>query len=209
MLSVTWPLCANELTVSRAGFYLVASRHVWRYLECIMLLSTLQRLGRSAFDASSFLFGPAVDGPVRERPVDLHSLEVRLHEVEVLARPGFMTLHAVRDDAQIVDFEWDSASLAATRLMLGGDRGLVGGRLVELLAGRPGRGAIFEQYRRVVEFGAARAIQQLVERNLRVEVLRHAAVRVRDGVAVRLTNLSAVRREIALRREIQARACFS
>lgn len=171
-----------------------------------MLLTTLQRLGRSAFDTSSFLFGPAVDDPVREPPVDLHSLKARLHEAQVLARPGFMALHAVRDGAHIVDFECDSASLAATRLMLGGDRGLVGGRLVEILAGRPGRGAIFEQYRRVVEFGAARAMQQPVERNHCIDVLRHAAVRLRDGVAVRLTNLSAVRREIALRREIHARA---
>ena len=208
MLSVTWPLCANELTLARAGFYLVASRHVWRQLECIMLRSTLQRLGRDAFDATSCLFGSAVDGPVRERPVDLHRLEVRLHEVHVLARPGFMVLHAVRDGTQIVDFECDSASVAAICLMLGGDRGLVGRRLAEILAGQPGRGAIFEQYRRVVEFGAARAIQQPVERNQGVEVLRHAAVRVRDGVAVRLTNLSAVRREIALQREIQARTCF-
>ena len=85
-----------------------------------MLLTTLQRRGRSAFDTSSFLFGPAVDGPAREPLVDLHSLKARLHEVQVLARP--------------------------------------------------------------------------------------AAVRLRDGVAVRLTYLSEVRREIALRREIHARA---
>lgn len=171
-----------------------------------MLLSTLQHLGHKAFDASSVLFATALDNPVHERPVDVQSLELRLRAAQALARPGFMVLHAVRDGAQIVDFECDSASLAATRLMLGGDRGLVGGRLVEILAGRPGRGAIFEQYRRVVEFGAARAMQQSVERNHRIDVLRHAAVRLRDGVAVRLTNLSAVRREIALRREIHARA---
>ena len=78
-------------------------------------------------------------------------------------------------------------------------------RLVEVLAGRSGRGEIFNQYRRVVEFGAARAVQQRVELNNSVEVLRHAAVRLHDGVAVTLTNLSALRRELALRREIQAR----
>jgi hypothetical protein len=206
MLSVTWAPCASVPTVARNGSYRLACRRVWRRLERNMLLSTLQRLGRSAFDASSFLFGPAGDDPVRERPVDLHSLEARLRAAQVLAQPGFMALHAVRDGAHIVDFEWDNASLAATRLLLGGDRGLIGARLVELLAGRPGRGAIFDHYRRVVEFGAARAIQQPVERNQCVEVLRHAAVRLRDGVAVRLTNLNAVRREIALRREIHARA---
>jgi len=171
-----------------------------------MLVSTLQRLGRTAFNTSSFLFGPAFDDPVRARPVDLQSLEQRLRATQAQSRPGFMVLHAVRVGGHVVDFEWDNASMAATRLLLGGERTLIGERLVEILAGRPGRGAIFDQYRRVVEWGAARAVQQAVERNQRVEVLSHAAVRLRDGVAVRLINLTAVRREIALRREIHARA---
>lgn len=170
-----------------------------------MLLSTLQQLGHKAFDAS-VLFAPAHDDPAHERPVDVQSLELRLRTAQALARPGFMSLHAVREGAHIVDFEWDNASMAATRWLIGGDRGLVGERWVATLAGCAGRGAIFEQYRRVVEVGSARAMQQPVERNHCVEVLRHAAVRLRDGVAVRLTNLSAVRREIALRREIHARA---
>lgn len=171
-----------------------------------MLLSTLQRLGRSAFDASSFLFGPAADDPVRQRPVDLRSLEARLRVAEVLARPAFMSLHAARDGAHIVDFEWDDASVGATRMLCRRADGLIGRRLVEVLADRPGRGEVFNQYRRVVEFGAARAVQQRIEFNDSVEVLRHAAVRLHDGVAVTLTNLSALRRALALRREIQARS---
>jgi len=174
--------------------------------ESDMLLSTLQRLGRSAFDTSSFLFGPAVEDTWVEPPVDLLSLEERLRATQALAKPGFMALHAVRKGAQIVDFEWDNASVAASRLLRGTATGLLGKRLVEVLAGRSGRGEIFSQYRRVVEFGAARAVQQRIEFNASVVVLRHAAVRLHDGVAVTLTNLSALRHEVALRREIQARS---
>ena len=171
-----------------------------------MPLSTLQRLGRSAFDASSFLFGPAVDDPAVALPVDVQNLEERLRAAQALAKPGFMALHAVREGAHIVDFEWDNASVAASRLLRGTATGLLGKRLVEVLAGRSGRGEIFNQYRRVVEFGAARAVQQRIKLNTSVDVLRHAAVRLHDGVAVTLTNLSALRRELALRREIQARS---
>ena len=171
-----------------------------------MPLSTLQRLGRSAFDAASFLFGPAVDDPAVALPVDVQNLEERLRAAQALAKPGFMALHAVREGAHIVDFEWDNASVAASRLLRGTATGLLGKRLVEVLAGRSGRGEIFNQYRRVVEFGAARAVQQRIELNTSVDVLRHAAVRLHDGVAVTLTNLSALRRELALRREIQARS---
>lgn len=171
-----------------------------------MLLSTLQRLGRNAFDASSFLLGPAADDPLRQRPVDLQRLEARLRDAQALAWPCFMSLHAVRDGAHIVDFEWDDASVGATRMLCGRAGGLIGQRLVEVLAGRPGRGEVFNQYWRVVEFGAARAVQQRIEFNDSVEVLRHAALRLHDGVAVTLTNLSALRRALALRREIHARA---
>ena len=169
-----------------------------------MLLSTLQRLGRSAFDASSFLFGPAADDSVV--PVDVRDLEERLHAAQALATPGFMTLHAVREGPEIVDFEWDSVSVVASRLLRGTAASVLGRRLVEVLAGQPRRGDIFNQYRRVVEFGAAQALQQPVELNASVVLLRHAAVRLHDGVAVTLTNLSALRRELALRREIHARS---
>lgn len=171
-----------------------------------MLLSTLQRLGRSAFDASPFLFGPAVDDTLRDTSIDVRGLEGRLRLAQAQAQPGFMTLHAVREGRHIIDFEWDNASVVATRLLRGTAGSLLGERLVEVLAGQAGRGEVFNQYRRVVEFGTARAVQQRIELKHSVDILRHAAVRLHDGVAVTLTNLSAARREVTLRREIQARA---
>lgn len=174
-----------------------------------MLLSTLQSHGRRALDASSFLSDLAVEDPVRERPVDLQGLDARLRNAEALAWPCFMSLHAVRDGARIVDFEWDDASVGATRMLCGRAGGLIGQRLVEVLAGSPDRGEVFAHYWRVVEFGAARAVQQRIEFNASVEVLRHAALRLHDGVAVTLTNLSELRRALALRREIQARTLMA
>ena len=171
-----------------------------------MLRSTLQHLGRRAFEASSFLFGPAAQDPVVKLPVDMRDLADRLRTAQALAQPGFMRLRAVRQGAHIVDFEWDSASAVASRLLYGHPGGLLGRRLVEVLAGRSERGAVFNQYRRVVEVGSACAVQQRIERNGSVEHVRHAAVRLHDGVAVTLTNLSAARRELALRRELQARS---
>ena len=170
-----------------------------------MLRSTLQRFGRSAFDLSSSLFGAVANDFHSGDMVDVHSLEHRLRTAQAQAQPGFMALRAVRSGLHIVDFEWQTASVAATCLMRGGGNSLLGRSLVEVLAGRAGRGEIFEQYRCVVEFGAARAVQQTVVINHSVDVLRHAAVRLHDGVAVTLTNLSAVRRSLGLQREIRAR----
>lgn len=173
-----------------------------------MLLPSLQRLGRRAFNLSSFLFAPLSPGASMNVPVDVRSLERRLLAAQELATPGFMTLHAVRSGAHIIDFDWDFASLAAARLLCGDPPDLRGRHLIEVLAGRAGRVAVFNQYRRVVEFGAARAVRQTVDVNTSLDVVRHGAVRLGDGVAVTLTNLSAIRRVQALRREIKARAAL-
>ena len=177
-----------------------------------MPFSSLQRLGRRSFGLSSILFAPPVAGASVGMPVDVRRLEHRLAAARERATPGFMTLHAVRSGGNVVDFDWDFASLAAARLLccdlpdLPDLPNLRGRHLIEVLAGRAGRVAVFNQYRRVVEFGAARALRQALVVNGSVDVVRHGTVRLGDGVAVMLTNLSAVRREQALRQEIAARA---
>ena len=174
-----------------------------------MRLNSLQRLGLRSLGLSSILFArPSPDASIG-MPVDVHRLERRLAAAHELATPGFMTLHAVRSGRHVVDFDWDFASLAAARLLCGDLADLRGWHLIEVLAGRAGRGAVFNQYCRVVEFGAARALRQTVAVNDSVDVVRHGAVRLGDGVAVTLTNLSAIRREQALRREIAARAAMA
>ena len=170
-----------------------------------MLGTSLGRFGRSVFGAIASQFAPVANDSQADEMVDVHSLQARLQAAHAQAQPGFMVLHAVRDGNDIVDFEWDTASAVATRLLAGSTPPLFGQRLVDVMAGHAGRGDVFNQYRQVVERGAARAVQQRIENNHSVDVVRHAAVRLHDGVAVTLTNLSALRRELALRREIQAR----
>jgi hypothetical protein len=187
---------SSALSFSK-GLYLAA-------MERVVIRTTLHGRDRSPFDMLSMPIVPLVDDPA-DVPVDVMNLNERLWAAWLLAAPGFMTLHAVREGGHIVDFEWDFASVAAVCMLHAGTGGLRGKRLVEVLAGHAGRGEVFNQYCRVVEFGAAKAVRQMVEVDTSVDVIRHAAVHLRDGVAVTVTNLNAVRRELALRREIEAR----
>ena len=181
----------------------------WTAVEHSVNLNPLRLVARNASNASALLQRPRFDDSAADLAVDVRSLSTQLYKARALSAPGFMTLHAVRSRNQIVDFEWDSASVAADWWLTNGPTGLVGKRLVAVLAGRAGRGEIFSQYWRAVEFGGARAVCQNIEFRGALVVLRHAPVRLNDGVAVTLTNLTAVRREIALEREISARMAMS
>jgi PAS domain-containing protein len=130
------------------------------------------------------------DGP-------LQRLQCRLLEAQSLARPGFMTLRAVRDGAGIVDFCWTFVSAAAGRMLGRNAIDLYGKRLLDVLGEHPGREAMFEQYRRVVEVGAAGATQQV------------HPTRVGDGVAVTLINVSATRRAHALSLAVKAQQALT
>jgi hypothetical protein len=138
--------------------------------------------------------------------IDVRRLRERWQAAQALAATGFMALHAVRERGHVVDFELDRASAAALRLLHGDEPSLLGRRLAHLLAGHDGGSAVFDHYRRVVEDGAARAAHHRAAAPASQDVLRHAAVRLSDGVAVRLTNVSALRRLSELQREIESRA---
>ncbi len=115
------------------------------------------------------------------------------------ATPGFMTLLPVSEDGRVVDFVWEFASAAAARL-LGQDEGALRGRsLLELLGADT---KLFDGYRAVVDGGAAVESSHVHAIGGREDVFRHAARRFGDGVAVTLTNLSAVRRWRALMLEL-------
>ena len=110
-----------------------------------------------------------------------------------------MTLSAMRHGERIADFVWTFASTVAGRILGRNALDLYGKRLRVELAGEDGREALFDQYRRVVEQGAASATQ-VHQIHGRHDTYRHGAVRVGDGVAVTLINVSAARRahELAL-----------
>ena len=108
-----------------------------------------------------------------------------------------MTLSAMRHGERIADFVWTFASTVAGRILGRNALDLYGKRLRVELAGEDGREALFDQYRRVVEQGAASAIQ-VHQIHGRHDTYRHGAVRVGDGVAVTLINVSAAHRAHAL-----------
>lgn len=145
---------------------------------------------------------PAPARRLREGP--LRQLKARLFEAQSLVRPGFMTLRAVRTGDEVVDFEWTFSS-AGAGLMLGRQAiDLYGRRLLDVLRTHPGRDSIFEQYRRVVVVGAGCATLQVHAAQSGLDSVRHAAVRIADGVAVTLINVSAARRAVALGLAVQA-----
>lgn len=174
-----------------------------------MQFTSLQQLARRSLSLASALFLPPSTGASVGVPVDVRRLKCRLEAARELAAPGFMTLRAVRSGRHVVDFDWDFASPAAARLLCCDLPDLHGRHLIEVLAGRAGRDALFNQYRSVVALGAPRTLRQNVAVNGSIDVVRHGVVRLGDGVAVTLTNLSAIRRVQALRDEIVARASMT
>jgi PAS fold len=128
---------------------------------------------------------------------DLYTLESELRAALELGQPGFMTLSAMRHGGRIADFVWTFASTVAGRILGRNALDLYGKRLRVELAGEDGREALFDQYRRVVEQGAASATQ-VHQIHGRHDTYRHGAVRVGDGVAVTLINVSAAHRAHAL-----------
>jgi two-component system, NtrC family, sensor kinase len=117
-----------------------------------------------------------------------------LAEVEHLHPEGSMVLRTVRDlEGSIIDFEWIYANPAAERTLSWGVEGLVGRRLHEVppelgLAGQ------FEAFHQVVETGES--CQQVFPHACHGfdGWLQATVARFRDGVLVRLRDITAARR---------------
>jgi hypothetical protein len=139
----------------------------------------------------------------------LQTLKRQLLAAQALLRPGFMTLRAIRQDGRVTDFEWSFASSAAGRMLSCNAVDLYGKRLRAVLHGQDGCQAVFEQYRCVVEQGGASATQQLHRTHGSHATYRHGAVRVGDGVAVTLINLSAAHRARALEMALRAQQAMT
>lgn len=149
--------------------------------------------------------------PPSRRVVDdpRQTLESRLLAARDLTRPGFMTLRPVRVGQRIVDFVWVFASSGAGRMLGRNAVDLYGKHLLSVLADQDGCESVFIQYRSVVELGAAAATQQ-VHRVLGThDTHRHGAVRLGDGVAVTLINVSAARRAHALGLALRAQQAMT
>jgi PAS fold len=112
--------------------------------------------------------------------------------------PGTMRLNAVREAGRIVDFRWQAANATAARLMRRQPHELCGNGLLDVIAGPMDHPALIDLYRRVVEHGNAHSFAQVHRVDGWHDVVLHHVVRSGDGVAVTLTNQSALRRELAV-----------
>jgi hypothetical protein len=126
----------------------------------------------------------------------------RLMLSEAAAAPGFMTLRAVRQGGRVVDFAWDFASASAARLLRCPVSELVGRRLLDESDDLPYQARVFEQYRSVLERNTPESAEHLHRVHGVEDVYRHEAVRLGDGVAVVLCNLSAAGRAQVLRQSM-------
>lgn len=118
------------------------------------------------------------------------------------ATAGTMRLRAVRDRGRIVDFTWEAVNLAAAKLLSCVPPDLLAKGLSETVSGGPlGHPALIDRYRRVLEYGNAQSFAQVHLVDGHQDVVVHRVVRMGDGVAVTLTNLSADRRKQAWRLE--------
>lgn len=134
-----------------------------------------------------------------------HSPKWRLLAAEELARPGQMRLQPVRRGAWVVDLRWVDIDVRAARALQHLPEGLVGKRLLDVLAGRRGHRSIFDHYRRVLETGVPEVALQLHVDLGSEDIWRHAARRQDDEVVVTLLNLGAARRALALHAELATR----
>ena len=169
-----------------------------------MFLNALQRLGQRL---GAWWWPQQVSAAVTPATpsLDVRCLEARWQAELAQTTTGFMALHAVRRGGCVVDFELDTASVDVVALLCGGGHGAPGQRLAQVLAGHAEHLEVFDQYRHVLEFGTARSAHHRVAARTSMDVLRHTAVRLSDGVAVTLTNVSALRRLCDLQCEIESR----
>ena len=122
--------------------------------------------------------------------------------VRARATAGTMRLRAVRDRGRVVDFTWEAVDPAAAKLLRCQPPDLLAKGLSETVSGGPlGHPALIDRYRRVLEHGNAQSFAQVHQIDGHQDVVLHRVVRMADGVAVTLTNLSADRRKLAWRLE--------
>ena len=145
---------------------------------------------------------PFVNGRGTDLEASLRYSRRQFLFAQELATPGFMTLCAIRHGGEIVDFEWDYVSPAAARMFLGAPQRMVGQRLLDWPPCRESVSAVFPHYRRVADGLAPHTLRHEHVSNGIDGLIRHVATRLGDGVAVMLSNLTAVTRADALRMEL-------
>ncbi|HSA80153.1 MAG TPA: HWE histidine kinase domain-containing protein, partial [Geminicoccaceae bacterium] len=132
--------------------------------------------------------------------------ERRFRVAEELALDGFGILEAVRDRQRaIVDFRWTYANPAMLKLLRVAGAELAGRRLLEHLPGQRSHPAFFPAYVQVVESGAPSSAEAFYDADGLRGWFRIDAVRLDDGVALPLRDVTERKEREAARQESEDR----
>jgi PAS domain S-box-containing protein len=111
----------------------------------------------------------------------------------------------VRDPAgAVADLEWSYANPAMAH-MLRADGDLVGRRLLESLPGHRSHPVLFPSYRRVIDTGASEEVEAFYDADGIRGWFRVAAVKLNDGVAISLRDITGRKEHEAALEESEAR----
>jgi PAS domain S-box-containing protein len=132
--------------------------------------------------------------------------ERRFRAAEELALDGFGILEALRDSQRaIVDFHWTYANPAMHKLLRVAGADLAGRRLLEHLPGHRSHPALFPSYVQVVESGASATAEAFYDADGIRGWFRIDAVRLDDGIALSLRDVTERKEREAARQESEDR----
>ena len=128
--------------------------------------------------------------------------ERRFRVAQELALDGFGILEAVRDRQRaIVDFRWTYANPAMLKLLRVAGADLAGRRLLEHLPGHRSQPALFPNYVQVVESGEPSSAEAFYDADGIRGWFRIDAVRLDDGIALSLRDVTERKEREAARQE--------
>jgi PAS domain S-box-containing protein len=119
----------------------------------------------------------------------LQESEERFRVFQELSLDGFNVFHSIRDESQIVDFEWEYVNPAAAKIQRLTPEQLTGKRLLEVLPGHKDSG-LFDRYAQVVETGIPLDTEISYNSEGIVGWFRIMTVKLGDGVAISFSDIT-------------------
>ena len=121
----------------------------------------------------------------------LQATEERFRVAQELSLFGFTIMRCVHDEhGRIVDFQWEYANPAATRILQRSASELVGKRLLEVLPGNRENSELFDMYVGVVESGRSNDVEVYYDAEGIRGWFHNMTVKLGDGVAVSFTDVT-------------------
>jgi PAS domain S-box-containing protein len=203
---VAAPLTALRKRVIQTGR---RANHVYTVLECGRR-TTYKIFMAPLRDDQARIVGVsnvALDVTDRIEAAELLSrVEERFRVAQALSVDGFTVLRAVREANDVVDFEWEYVNPAAEALFGRSSEELVGRRLLDVLPGCRDHPDLFPRFVRAVESGGADVAEFEYHADGLDGHFRNVAVRLGDGVALTIEDITARKQDEAERIELLQRA---